>query len=732
MAGLGQLDTEQYGTFGEDMTGKVQEFLFGEDFEDLGDSGGSPLGWIQRVLEPENSSNLCALLDDAKLSEIGAKVVHDFDLDKTSRTEWEALMERAMKLAKQVVEEKSFPWPLASNVKYPLLTTAAIQFAARAYPEICKPGDIVKAKVIGYDADGSKAQRADRVSRHMSWQCEEEMSEWETETDKLLHVLPIMGVCFRKTYFDPLLGRNCSDLVMPDDLVVHYFAQTLEKARRATHVLKYHANDCYELIQAGLWRDIELGYAAIDEENQMGDQDAPHEFLEQHRYLDLDEDGYQEPYIVTVHKATSQTVRIVPRFERAGVFVGNNGKVGKIEPIHYFTKYSFIPNPDGSFYDLGFGWLLGAIGETINTTVNQLIDAGTLGNLGGGFISRGIRIKAQSQTIAIKPGEWKPVDATGQDLRQGIFPVPAPNPSPVLFNLLSLLIDAAKDISSVKDVMTGEQPGANVPATTTLAMVEQGLKVFSGIYKRIYRSLKAEFKKLYRLNGVYLPDQAMFAVLDTPQATGRQDYAQGDLDIVPVADPSMSTDVLRLTKAQALMSASGRPGVNEDALTAEYLQAIRVENLERFIIPPDQRPQPPPDPKMLEVQDKIAHDQAQFQLDVQKTELEMELLRAQIEQTRSTAIKNVAQAEAMELGQQLEQYRLFVDQLNQKVSAQTDILREIIKGQYGKQRANAGQPGGVSGMEGAPSDTGIDAGAEGLQAGILGGADAGINPSGTV
>lgn len=657
-----------------------------------------PLDWIMRAIQPENAKNLCVLLENEKLSEIGAKVVRDYQIDKDSRAEWESLMDRAMKLAKQVAEEKNFPWPNASNVKYPLLTTAAIQFAARAYPEICKSGDIVKAKVVGDDPKGQKSARGQRVSQHMSWQCLEEMEEWEPETDKLLHVLPIMGLCFRKSYFEPLLGRNCSDLVLPDDLVVHYFAQTLEKARRVTHVLKYHANDCYELIQAGLWRDIDLGYPAVGEENQQGDEDAPHEFLEQHRYLDLDDDGYQEPYIATVHKATSQVVRIVPRFEESGVMLGQNGKIGKIKPVHYFTKYSFITNPDGSFYDLGFGWLLGALGESINTSINQLLDAGTLGNLGGGFLSRGIRIKTQSQTVRMLPGEWKPVDATGQDLRQGIFPLPVPQPSPVLFQLLSLLIDAAKDISSVKDVMTGEQKGLNVPATTTLAMVEQGLKVFSAIYKRIYRALKAELKKLYRLNSVYLPDQAMFTVLDNPQAIARQDYAMGDLDIVPVADPSMSTDVLRLAKSQALMGVSGRPGVNEDELTAEYLQSIRVENPERFVVPPDQRQQPPPDPKMLEVQDKIQHNQAQFQLDVQKAQLEMELLRAQIEQTRSAAIKNVAQAEAAEIGQQLEQYRLFVDQLNQKVSAQTDILREIIKGHYGKQRANAGQPGGVSGM----------------------------------
>lgn len=680
MAEAGQLDTEYYGSF-EDDTEQ-------EDF--TSDEGRHPLEWVTQAIEPRNAVNLCNLLEDAKLSEIGAKVVKDFDIDLTSRADWDALMERSMKLAKQVAEEKSFPWPNASNVKYPLLTTAAIQFAARAYPEIVKGNEIVKAKVVGYDPDGSKAQRGERVSRHMSWQCLEEMAEWEEETDKLLHVLPILGVCFRKTYFDPVLGRNVSELVLPDDLVVHYFAKTLEKARRVTQLIRYHANDVYEFVKAGLWRDVDIGLPQVDEENASGDEDALHEFLEQHCWIDLDDDGYQEPYIVTVHKQSSQVMRVVPRFDAQGVVLSQDDSIAKIEPVHYFTKFGFIPNPDGSFYDMGFGLLLGALGETINSTINQLMDAGTLGNLGGGFISRGIRIRTQSQTVAMRPGEWKPVDATGQDLRAGIMPIPVPQPSPVLFQLLGMLIDAAKDITSVQDIMTGDQPrGANVPATTVLAMVEQGQKVFSAIYKRIYRALKQEFKKLYRLNGIYLPDQAMFMVLDTPQTAGRQDYAQDDLDIVPVADPTMSSDVLRLARAQALMQITGRPGVNEDELTVRYLNGIGAEEPEKVIIPPNQRQQPPPDPKMIEVQDKIQENQARFRMDADKIELEKELLRAQIEQTRSAAVKNVAQAEAAELGQQIEQYRLYVDQLSQQVSAQTDILKEVIKGHYAKQRATA-------------------------------------------
>lgn len=676
-----------------------------------------PIKWVTDLVYPRPRVNICDLLEQEELDVIGQKVIREYDIDKDSRAEWEEIMSRAMDLAKQVAKDKNFPWPGASNVKYPLLTMAAIQFAARAYPEIVQT-QIVKAKVNGADPDGSKMMRGQRVADHMTWQLGEQMEEWEEGTDKLLHILPIMGICFRKTFYDPILGRNISDLALIDDVVIHYRAESLERARRVTHVLKWYKNDIYEFVAAGTWRDVIDKIGMPNDPDQQNDEDAPHEFYEQHRFLDLDSDGYQEPYIVTVHKQTSQVVRIVPRFEVDGIKVNDKSKIVSIAPSMYFTKYGFIPNPDGSFYDLGFGWLLNPLGESVNTILNQLVDAGTLANLGGGFISRGIRIKSQGQTISLKPGEWKPVDAAAMDLRQGIVPVPAPAPSPVLFQLLGMLIDAAKGISSVTDVMTGEQPGANVPATTTVAMIEQGLKVFSAIYKRIYRSLKAEFKKIYKLNGLYLDDQVMFNLLDTPRATGRQDYAEGDLDVVPVADPNMSTDTMRLARAQALMGISGRPGVNEDAVTVRMLQALKEENIEQMIIPPEKRPQPPQDPKLMEIQIKGAEGQARLAMESKKIEMDIALAQAQIEKMRADSVLAIAKAEAAEIGPQIEQYKLIVDHLNERVGAQTEILKELMRGHFNAQRQQAegsDQSGGAAGVEAAPSDQGVIPGAEEIQ-----------------
>ena len=252
-----------------------------------------------------------------------------------------------------------------------MLTTAAVNFSARAYPAIVNTPDVVKCRTYGNDVDGLKQDRAERISQHMTYQLLEEMSDWEEGQDRLLTTLPIMGTVFKKTYFDPVSGVNRSDLVLPRHLVVNYFTKTLERSPRVTHVFTMDKNDVKVRVNMGLFSDEDLSspsdykgvvddrvyqtyYAFTDKE------ELPHLLLEQHTYLDLDDDGYDEPYIVTVDYQSHKVLRIVPRFEYEDIqFSGN--MVVQVEPTSYFTKYSFIPNPDGGFYDVGFGLLLGGI-----------------------------------------------------------------------------------------------------------------------------------------------------------------------------------------------------------------------------------------------------------------------------------------------------------------------------------------------------------------------------------
>jgi chaperonin GroES len=558
------------------------------------------IGYIKAV-------NIADDMDEADLDRIGMAVKREYDIDVNSRSDWKDKSEKAMDLAMQVAKDKQYPWPKAANVIFPLMTSAAIQFAARAYPAIVQNRNVVKGVVIGNDdgtpviapdgtpavqagpdgqpqimwqiPPGSKQNRADNIGEHMSWQLLDEMPEWEPETDQLLHLLPIIGCVFRKTYYDPSKGRNMSLMVSAFDLVVNYKAKSLELAPRVTEQLQYYPYEIEEMYRSGVWRkpDTEFGYA---DDGQSGDPDAPHEFLEQHRWLDLDEDDLSEPYIVTIHKKTQKVVRIVARFDADGVHLGKDGKVVRIEPVHYYTKYDFLPNPDGGIYGVGFGQLLRPLNEAVNTTLNQLLDAGTLQNTGGGFIGKGLSMNAGA--IRFVMGEYKVVNVAGGTLRENIVPMQFPGPSPVLFNLLGMLIEAGREVASIKDVLTGEQMGANTPATTTLAIIEQGLKVFTAIYKRVHRSLKSELNKLYRLNRVYGDEQSQYKVGDTWKTIAKQDYVQGS-GVEPVSDPTMVSDMQRLGRAQFLMQFANDPYSNGYEIRHRMLDAANIPNIDKVL-----------------------------------------------------------------------------------------------------------------------------------------------------
>ena len=559
--------------------------------------------------------NIAELLDEQTLTRIGAKVADEYEIDRESRADWEQQIDEAMKVAKQIKEEKSFPWPKAANVKYPMIAIAAMQFAARAYPEIVQGDKVVGCEVIGQDQDGSKTARAQRVSDFMSYQLLDQMESWDEDTDRLLHVLPVTGLIWRKTYYDPAEGHNCSEMILPKDVVVHYYTKSLDKAPRITHVFELAPNEIEERQRGGSWLDIDLGQPEVMDGHDGSDEEAPHKFFEQHRFWDLDDDGYREPYIVTVHEQTRKVVRIVARFDESGILMTQDGRIGKIKPIQYFKKYSFIPSPDGSFYDIGFGVLLNPLNETINTLLNQMLDAGTLANMGGGFIGKGARM--QGGAIRFKPGEWKPVYVQGMVLRDAIVPLPTREPSAVLFNLLSLLLEAAKQLSTVPDEMTGQKTSPNEPATSMLTRIEQGMKVFSAIHKRIYRSLTKEFQALYELNRKYLSQEQYANVLDDPAADVRADFEDQSINVLPVADPNISSDMQRLARAQAILQAGANiPGVDMHEAGKRYFEALRVENLDALMPPPDpnQPPQPPP-PEVMLAQAKIQDMQRRLELD---------------------------------------------------------------------------------------------------------------------
>ena len=598
------------------------------------------------------ATNIADTLDEEKLTQIGSDCAKGFEYDLSTRSEWEQNLKDWTKLALQVREEKSWPWPKAANVKYPLLSTAAMQFNARAYPSLIPSnGDVVKVNVIGKDHDGMKLERAKRIGMFMSYQVLYEMHCWEEDMDKLLMMLPIIGTVFKKTYYNPVLKQNVSELVLPENLVVNYWAKSLETAERVSEIIPLSKRLVKEKMMSKTYLDVELG-DPIPDPTQMTqavaqDEATPYQIIEQHTYLDLDEDGYAEPYVVTFERTSGKVLRIVARFDEDTIYQDDDGNLQRIEPIQYYTKFGFIPNPDGGFYDVGFGLLLGPLNESVNTLINQLIDAGTLSNLQGGFLGKGLKLKMGESRW--QPGEWKPVNSTADDLRKQIVPLPAKEPSNVLFQLMGSLITSGKELASVAEIFVGKMPGQNTPATTTMATIEQGMKVFTAVYKRVYRALRSEFKKIYDLNRVYLDPNKYAAVIDTE--VGPDDFDKESYDVCPAADPSTPTGTEKLMKAQGLLELLPTGILDPVEVIRRVLEAQEQPNYERLFnqqIQQTGQMQPPPDPKLQEMEMKSQLEQQKIALQAQEKE------RAAMLAERSQAVQLAMKTQEHNLKMQAE------------------------------------------------------------------------------
>ncbi|OHE79019.1 MAG: hypothetical protein A3F67_10935 [Verrucomicrobia bacterium RIFCSPHIGHO2_12_FULL_41_10] len=630
-----------------------------------------------------SSINLAEDLDEALLIKIGKEITEGFEEDLDSRQEWVEKTEEWMKLATQVKEEKNFPWPKAANVKFPLLTTAAMQFAARAYPALIPNNKLVKGLVLGRDENGEKQSAAERIGRHMSYQLLFEMPHWEEDMDKMCLILPIIGCAFKKTYHDPIKKYNVSELVLPKSLVINYYAKSVEDAYRKTHIIELDENKIYERKAHKVFLDIELGQPVDSDltKKQQSDENTgvhspaldestPHTFIECHTFWDLDEDGYKEPYIITIHYETRKVVRIVARFSQKGVEMEGK-KILCITPDEYFTKFGFIPNPDGSIYDLGFGLLLGGINESVNTLTNQLLDSGSLANMQAGFLGRGIRMRNGNTKFQL--GEWKSVDFTGEDIKKHIFPLPANQPSEVLFKLLEALISSGKELASVAEIFTGKMPGQNTPATTTMATIEQGLKVFTAIYKRIYRSLGGEYQKLYKLNKSYIDEEVYFTLNDNSgseeSVVYSRDYSD-NISVRPMADPNIVSEAQKLAKAQGLLELLQLGTINPMVVTRRVLEAQDQVGIQELMQMPEQQGPSPEQQKMGAEMQKL---QQEGQQKAQEHEMKMQgmqmasMIKEQEAQLKQQQImmENKMDAQAKALNLQLQEMKHLME-LQQK------------------------------------------------------------------
>lgn len=511
---------------------------------------------IETILS--NPTDVARLLNDNVLESIFDYCdirYKDLVAIRTARNE---KLRQANEEALQIYKPKTFPWKGAASVKYPLITNACIDFASRIFPAVWKDGDVAQTK---YYSDNKDYAAGDRIARYLNFYLSERIPAWPDNLDKLTTALPINGLMLKKVYFDPEIMAVRSDLVFPQDLFVPNEASCLKDAPFYFHRYTATRQSIITWIRTNIWYADEKDFP---EEEQAGEDvisDATvrvedkttssfsdvFEVVEGYVNWDLDGDGFAEPYIVTFVPKAAEVVRIVPRYQAESVFRNEEKQVYKITPDDYFVEYPFMQSPDGSMYALGIGELLLSINQAVDTSINQLLDAGTLNNTGGGWISKNLRLQ-QGQTTQ-SPGEWKAVNSFTGKLADNILPNPKSEPSPTTFQLLQTLIDAGARIAGAQQIADIQIP-SNLSATSSMAIIENGMVGLKSVYKRFHRALGQELRLILGWIMKY-PNIGEYQAI-AGQGASMTDFQQIG-SIIPVSDPNLITTISKATKAQQLL-----------------------------------------------------------------------------------------------------------------------------------------------------------------------------------
>lgn len=588
--------------------------------------------WSEVKAEENNITfheNLAYNLDDKLLDKIGNDAIEGFDADVDSRTDFDKRRKGWLKLFAGVRDPKNTPWPNASNTHIPLMAYACLQFQARAMEALIPSKEIVKC----YTGDSKYVDSARRVENHMNYQLTSGMEDWLEDMDSSLMYLPMMGSIYKKTYYDAQLKTNISGYVGVEDFVTNYGARKLRDCFRKTHILRVKVSDMQRRFISRVWKQwpeipteasSDTSKAAMPmpefqaEKDKIEGRQIPmsqfhpiREVLEVHTELDgmkfnpitkklvKDEKAWGEPFVIWVDYETRKVLRIISR-----TYYSFELKMEKT--MEFFTQFGLIPNPD-SHYWYGFGHLVDHINETADTILNQLIDAGHLSNVQGGFVSKRMGMKGKQIDWAM--GKFSELDILTDDIRKAVMTFNFRPPSNVLFTLLGLLQGYVKDVTSTADWMSGAMPPSDTAATTMLAVIEQGLKVFSTIQKRCHRSFGQELKKIYLLNSMNLDEKVYYLVQDSnsrlakTMTTGKADYAS-TIEIIPASDPNITSKAETLIKTQQVLSSVRQSPLTKENMKSHYIaeknyyEALGVQNIDEIL--PEPKPEQPQDISPIE------------------------------------------------------------------------------------------------------------------------------------
>ena len=546
-----------------------------------------------------HDANLADVVDDAELSVIASELVGQFKSDKESRADWERAYVDGLDLLGLKNEDRTTPWDGACGVFHPLLSESVIKFQSQSIQELFPASGPVKTSVVGAITD-DKEKQAYRVQNYLNYLLTEKMTEYRSETEKMLFSLPLAGSAFRKIYYDPSMGRPCSMFVPAEDFVVSYGASDLTTCERATHIMKRTSNEIRKLQVSGFYKDIELGapsndvdrveekYNRLTGDSASYDLDSRHTILEMQVNLDLvgfeDEEGGEPtgialPYVVSIDLGSREILSI-----RRNWYEGDNLKTKR----EHFVHYQYIPGL--GFYGFGLIHMIGGLAKSATSLLRQLVDAGTLSNLPGGLKSRGLRIKGDDTPIM--PGEFRDVDVPGGAIKDNISFMPYKEPSNVLYQLMGDIVEEGRRFASAGDVKAADM-NAEAPVGTTLAILERSMKVMSAIQARLHASMRVELRILSGLVRDFGPEKYPY-LPDTDDLVS-EDF-DDRVDIIPVSDPNAGTMAQRIMQYQAALQLAAQAPEMYDMplLHRKMLDILGIQDAEKIV--PTDKDMKPTDP----------------------------------------------------------------------------------------------------------------------------------------
>jgi len=552
-----------------------------------------------KEISDEFNANLAEEMDDGELTEIVGDLLGDFQSDLDSRKDWMQTYVDGLELLGMKIEDRTEPWPGACGIVHPLLSEALVKFQSETIMETFPAMGPVKTQIIGKETQ-EKKEAAVRVRDDMNYQLTERMVEYRPEHERMLWGLGLAGNAFKKVYYDPSLERQVSVFVPAEDIVIPYGASSLETSERVTHVMRKTVNEMRKLQVAGFYRDVDLSdpqdtFDEVEKKiaEKMGFQatsDDRYKILEMH--VDLDLPGYEDedengeptgvalPYVVTIEKQT-QTILAIRRNWHPD------------DPLkakrNHFVHYGYIPG--FGFYCFGLIHLIGSFAKSGTSIIRQLVDAGTLSNLPGGFKTRGLRVKGDDTPIA--PAEFRDVDVPSGTIKDNIMTLPYKEPSLVLAQLLDKIVDDGRRFAAIADLKVSDM-SAQSPVGTTLAILERMLKVMSAVQARIHYSMKQEFKLLKAIIRDYTPEDYSYEPVEGTRSVKQSDYDQ--VDVIPVSDPNAATMSQKVVQYQAVLQlAQGAPQLYDmPMLHRQMLEVLGIRNAEKLVpMPEDQKPRDP-------------------------------------------------------------------------------------------------------------------------------------------